>query len=226
MNKKETMELLVEDGVIIANTHVVLKSKDHSNFYFDKDMASSRSFHLFQLAEILAQQIVQKVNNGVDVVASPAYGAISLGALVAYWLERFLDKPILFVAAEKAESSAFRIRPRLAVKLSGKRVVVVEDVTTTGGSTKRAMDEVVNHGGIVVCLAVLCNRGNVDAEFFGVPWLFSVFSKEDLEIFSPQRWAASECPLCRGGTAINTEVGHGKEFLASENNLTNNKNQG
>lgn len=95
--------------------------------------------------------------------------------------------------------------------ITGKKVLIVEDVLTTGGSVKKVVEAVRAIGGEVVAVAALCNRGGVTAEAIGgVPELFSLINL-NLEMFEE-----AECPLCAQGVAINTNVGKGKEYLAKK----------
>ncbi|MEI6499047.1 MAG: phosphoribosyltransferase family protein [bacterium] len=90
----------------------------------------------------------------------------------------------------------------------GKKVLVVEDVLTTGSSVKKVVEAVRAIGGEVVGVAALCNRGAVTAKDIGdVPELFSLMN------ISMESWDASECPLCAAGVPINTTVGKGQAFL-------------
>ena len=90
----------------------------------------------------------------------------------------------------------------------GKNVLVLEDILTTGGSVKKAVETAKAAGGKVVGVAALCNRGGVTAEFLGVPELHSF-----LEV-SLESWEEKDCPLCAAKIPIHTEVGKGREYLA------------
>lgn len=95
--------------------------------------------------------------------------------------------------------------------IAGKKVLVVEDILTTGGSVKKTVEAVRAIGGEVAGVAALCNRGGVTAEDIGdVPELFSLVN------ITLESWEASECPLCAQGVPINTSVGKGKEFLSQQ----------
>ena len=90
----------------------------------------------------------------------------------------------------------------------GKRVLVVEDVLTTGGSARETVRAARKVGGEVAAVAALCNRGNVMAEYLEVPELFALV---DVQM---KMYDEAECPLCAAGVPINTQVGKGKAFLA------------
>lgn len=92
--------------------------------------------------------------------------------------------------------------------IAGKRVLVVEDVLTTGGSVRAVVDAIRALKGDIVGVGVLCNRGGITVQDIGdVPRL------EALVHVTLDAWDEAECPLCRQGVPINTSVGKGSEFL-------------
>jgi orotate phosphoribosyltransferase len=92
--------------------------------------------------------------------------------------------------------------------LSGQRVLVVEDILTTGQSARRTVDAVRRHNGIVVAVAAICNRGNVTAENLDVERLHAEIDV-NMIMYPP-----GSCPLCAEDKEVNTQYGHGKAFLA------------
>jgi len=83
----------------------------------------------------------------------------------------------------------------------------VDDIINTGFSALSTIEAVGKAGGSVVALAVLINRGNIDTAEFGVDE-FIFLLEYDIPV-----WPASECNLCLKGVPINTDYGHGREFL-------------
>ena len=119
----------------------------------------------------------------MELVVGPAMGAVQM----AYEVSRHLGVENFFTERENGVMTlrrGFAIRP-------GQRVLIVEDVVTTGGSVREVMDVVQKQGGVVVGVGLIVDRtgGKVD---FGVP-LKSVIS---MDITS---YEADECPLCREG---------------------------
>lgn len=92
-----------------------------------------------------------------------------------------------------------------------KRVLVVEDVLTTGASVRKVVEATRILGSDVVGLGVLCNRGGVTPQDVGNPPKF--FSLVNIKLDS---WEEAECPLCARGVPINIDVGKGKEYLAQK----------
>lgn len=108
----------------------------------------------------------------------------------------------------------FTIKRGQAKHIAGKtKVLVVEDILNTGGSAALTVKAVREAGGEVVAVGALVNRGGVTAEGLGVPYLVSLLN------VTMSAWDETECPLCPD-TPINTEVGHGKEFLARKHKAT------
>ncbi|MDO8667915.1 MAG: phosphoribosyltransferase family protein [bacterium] len=95
--------------------------------------------------------------------------------------------------------------------VAGRKILVVEDVLTTGQSAKMVVEAVRALGGNVVGLAALCNRGGITAEQVGNPPKFVSLVNVKLDAFDE-----IGCPLCAAGVPINTEVGKGKAFLARQ----------
>ncbi|MBI2343801.1 MAG: phosphoribosyltransferase [Deltaproteobacteria bacterium] len=87
--------------------------------------------------------------------------------------------------------------------IASRRVLVVEDVLTTGGSVRQVVDAVRRVGGIPVGVSALCNRGGVTIESLAVPTLHALLS------LILESWPAQDCPLCRRGIPINTSLGKG-----------------
>ena len=92
--------------------------------------------------------------------------------------------------------------------IAGKNILVVEDVLTTGGSARQVIELVRQHGGNIIGLSALCNRGNVQPEDVG-----NVTIRTLIKI-SLETYAAESCPFCQQQIPINTELGKGRAFLA------------
>ena len=104
---------------------------------------------------------------------------------------------------------SFVIKRGYNKKVAGKKVLVVEDILTTGGSAKRVVLATRALGGDIVGLGVLCNRGGITPQDVGdVPKLFALVNVK------LDSWKEAECPLCAQNVPINIDVGKGKEFLS------------
>ena len=183
MNPTEIVEVMERRGAVLRG-HFVLSSGRHSDLFVQK----FRVLEDPRLAQKFGEAIAQAFEGAFDVVAAPAVGALVLGFSAA------LAGDARFVFAERAgDEMAFRrgftIEPH-------ERVLVVEDVITTGGSAKEVVDLVSSAGGIVVGVGALIDRGDpVRPPDLGAPLRALV----KLEVSS---WDPSECPLCERSEPI------------------------
>jgi orotate phosphoribosyltransferase len=171
-----TIALFREAGAFLEG-HFLLTSGRHSGSYLEKFLVLQWPKYTEQLCRMIAAQYRRK---GVQVVAGPTTG----GVVLAYGVARHLGVRGIF--AERSEDGrafrrGFTINP-------GERVLVVDDVLTTGGSLREVVDEVRRLGGEIVGVAVLVDRssGAVD---FGVP--YSSLLHLEIPTYAPE-----ECPLC------------------------------
>jgi orotate phosphoribosyltransferase len=123
-------------------------------------------------------------NSTIDAVIAPALG----GVFVSHETARALGVRALFAERVNGELTlrrGFTIKP-------GERILVVEDVITTGKSTRETIEVVKKAGGVAVAAASLVDRSGGKAEL-GVPYKALV----TLEVPS---YTAEECPLCKAGS--------------------------
>jgi len=122
-----------------------------------------------------------------DMVVAPAMGGLIIGHEVA----RALDRPFLFT--ERVDQ---RMTLRRGFALSaGQRVVIVEDVVTTGRSTREVVDVVESAGATVVAVAALVNRSGGADPFAPIPFVWLVDA-------TFATWPPSDCPLCAEGRPV------------------------
>lgn len=180
ISDERVIEILKEAGVLLEG-HFRLTSGRHSNRYLQCAKIFRNTKYSEELCKALAEQFA---NDGVDVVIGPAMGAVQM----AYEVSRHLDCENYF--AERDENGGMVLRRGFEVK-EGMKVLLVEDVVTTGGSVKEVLEIVKNAGGNVVGIGSIVNRtaGKVD---FGVP--FKSVITVDVE-----SWEPDECPICKEG---------------------------
>ena len=179
VNGQRVIEVLKEAGVL-QEGHFLLTSGRHS----DKYMQCARLFRNTKYSEELCAMLANEFkNDNIELVIGPALGAVQM----AYEVSRSLRVENFF--AER-ENGVMTLRRGFAVK-EGQRVLVVEDVVTTGGSVREVIDLVKNAGGIVAGVGVIVDRtgGKID---FGAP----IKSLLSMDIKS---YEAGECPLCKAG---------------------------
>ncbi len=206
MDQAEIMRILSAVGAVLIDNHFVYTSGKHGSAYVNKDAVYPHT----KETELLCKQIALRfAGHRIDVVVGPVIGAVILSYAVARNLSELNDREVLGVYAEKTGDGGFDIKRGYDKLIRGKRVLVVEDVLTTGESVRKVVQAVRSAGGDVVGVAALCNRGSVTArDLADAPELFALV---DIPL---DAWDEAACPLCARGVPVNVDVGKGREFLA------------
>lgn len=217
MDEANVLEILQKVGAFRSG-HFVFVSGLHADTYVNKNAmypyARAVSLLCRGIAEMFAGQ-------RIDAVLGPATGGIILSQWVAYHLgelegrevySTYADKDALAPhAAQQGGGENFVIKRGYDELIKGKNVLVVEDLVTTGGSLKKVVETARAVGAHVAAAVAVCNRGGVTKAMVGDPPVFISLLTVHLD-----QWPANGCDLCKRGIPINTEVGHGKEFLAKQ----------
>lgn len=165
--------------------HFQLSSGLHSDRYFQCALFLQYPDEAASAAESLARILKEQKP---DLVVGPAMGAVTF----SYEVGRALGTRAIFTERKDGEMCVrrgFSIEP-------GSRIVVVEDVLTTGGSAREVIRVIEALGGRVVAAACLVNRsGGNPFEDMGIP----LVALADVQARS---WQAKECPLCLGGDSV------------------------
>ena len=141
--------------------HFKLSSGRHSGHYLQCARVLMRPSRAARLAQAVVANIPSDVLDQVDTVVSPAMGGIIIGQEVA----RVLDKDALFL---ERPDGVFHLRRGFALA-RGAKVLMVEDVVTTGLSSREAIAAVANEGGEVIAECSLIDR-SLGAVDLGVPF--------------------------------------------------------
>lgn len=175
---------IFEESEALLNGHFRLTSGRHSGQYVQCAQVLKFPEYTEALCEHMAESFV---DDEVDLVVGPAMGGVTL----SYEMARQLGTPSLFT--ERVDNKMV-LRRNFYIP-EGSRVLVTEDVTTTGGSVIEVINLVREAGGIVVGTAVLVDRsgGTLD---LGVDKQISALT---LNVVS---FDAEECPLCKDGVPI------------------------
>lgn len=202
------IEMLKRVGAIITDSHIVYTSGKHGSVYVNKDALYPHTELSSKVGEMFAQG---NKNLDVDVVVAPALGGIILSQWTAYHISKLKGKEIFGIYTEK-DSEKNQVFTRGYVKfITGKKVLVIEDLTTTGGSVLKVVNSVRAAGGTVVAVSVMVNRNPemVNASMMGAPF-------NALGVLKAEAFDEAVCPLCKKGVPINTTVGHGKKYLEAK----------
>lgn len=142
--------------------HFVLSSGRHSPQYLQCARVLMNAARGERLARALANKLPPSIRSQVDVVVSPAMG----GLIIGHEMGRTLDVDALFL---ERPTGSFELRRGFRLE-PGQRVLMVEDVVTTGLSSREAIAAVVREGGEVIAEAALVDRSNGSADL-GVPFI-------------------------------------------------------
>lgn len=174
------IELLKQSNALLEG-HFLLSSGKHSDRY----VQCAKLLQYPDKAEKALSLVVDQVKDlDIDIVVGPAMG----GIIVAYELARQLGKPAIFTE---------RVDEKMTIKRGfeiekGQRVLIAEDVVTTGKSAYEAIKVVEEHGGIIVGIGCLANRSSGDIKY-------PLYAGTKLEI---KTYDAENCPLCKDGLEI------------------------
>jgi orotate phosphoribosyltransferase len=179
ISNQQVLAMFERTGALLEG-HFLLTSGLHSAVYLQCALVLQYPEHAEQLGRALASHFKQEA---ISAVVAPAIG----GIIVAHEVARALGVRALF--AER-ESGVMRLRRGFSLH-EGERVLVVEDVVTTGGSTRETIGAVVRAGGVVVAAGSLVDRsgGCVDV---GV-------RRAALLTLSVPTYDPADCPLCLAG---------------------------
>lgn len=242
MDEQQVAALLEKAGAVVPG-HFVGTNGNHLSKYVAKDRAICRPSVVSQLCEGLARRYALA---DIDVVVSPAVGAIALAQWIAHHLTRLCPQQpeVLAVYAEphddtllaprKEENQVWldfgtgtrRLlfagekllvrRPQFVLKrgfgadVRGKRTLVAEDTITTGGTARESVRAVRQAGGFVVGVAALAISEGITHETCDAPCLSAGMT------IVRETYTEEECArhgMCAAGIAIDTQYGHGVEFL-------------
>lgn len=209
MDEAKVLEILQKVGAFRAG-HFVFVSGLHADTYVNKNAMYPYTHAMSDLCKGIAEMYKGK---HVDAVVGPATGGIILSQWVAYHLSEMEGKEVFGTYADKdlpaqAGGDGFVIKRGYDEVIKGKNVIVVEDLVTTGGSLRKVIEAARAAGAHVLGAVAICNRGAVTREMVGNPPQFTSLLTVHLD-----QWPESECDYCKRGIPINTDVGHGREFL-------------
>ena len=180
--KREEILKILEDAGAVRQGHFELSSGLHSGTYIQCALVLQHPRHAEQLGRALAQEFAD-INP--TCVVSPALG----GVIIGHEVGRAFGIRAIFVERDRSGQMAlrrgFEITP-------GERVLVVEDVWTTGGSTREAIGVVEQSGGLAIAAGAIIDRSAGRVEL-------SIPARALLELSVPS-YEPDDCPQCRSGS--------------------------
>ncbi len=175
--KKEKIEKLLLRYQVLKEGHFLLSSGLHSQYYFEKFRIIEHPNLLKKFCSLIKKNFKRK---RIDIVCGPMTG----GAIIAYELARQLNKRL--VIAER-ENERKVIKRGFVIKKTD-RVLIVDDVLTTGNSIRETIKALKPFGCKIVGIAVLIDRSTKKIKDFKYYTLY----KKEIPIFEKDK-----CPLCK-----------------------------
>ena len=183
MQLEKVLSLFSEREALLEG-HFILSSGLHSPMYLQCALALQYPGDAARFGRAIAEHFA---DTPIETVASPAIGGLVIGYATASALN------VRFIWTER-ENGVMTLRRGFNVR-EGERILVVEDVITTGGSTRECIEALEKTGAHVIVAASIIDRSNGEADV-GVPRIF--LAGLDVPTYQPDN-----CPLCeRGDLAV------------------------
>lgn len=183
MNSEEKFLDYFKRTNALLEGHFILSSGLHSSKYLQCALALQSPKDAEKFGRAIAEKFV---NESYDTVASPAIG----GLIIGYEVARALNARFIWT---ERENNLMTVRRGFSVQ-KGEKILVVEDVITTGGSTRECIEALERRGAKVTGAASIVDRSNGKAET-GVQRIALV----SLEVPS---YKPEECPMCERGDEV------------------------
>lgn len=181
---KEVIELVFKNSGAVLTGHFQLTSGLHSPVYWEK----FRIIENPKAAVPLCGMIAEKFKDAkIDLIVGPTTG----GIILAFEVARQMGLPAAFAEKTSPGKREFRRRFKIA---AGSRILIVDDVLTTGKSIREVIDAVRLKNGIIAGIGVLVDRSDSGLDF-GAP-LFSCLRSVT------QTYQPDKCPLCQSGEPL------------------------
>ncbi len=191
MTESEVRKLLEETNAIMTG-HFLLTSGLHSPHYVEK-------FNVLQHPKYTEKLCIAMAEKFKDAKIDTVVGPVTGGIILAHETGKALGTRAIFTERENGKMT---FRRGFSLK-EGERILIVEDIVTTGGSIKEVIDVVKEFGGVPVAVSALVDRSSGRANFGDVP--FTALLKMEVETYKPE-----ECPLCKQGVPMTKRGRTGK----------------
>lgn len=189
--------------------HFVYSHGDHGVIYIEKDEIFNDIIKASDLCKKIAEHFK---NSDIDAIAGPESGGITMANLIAMHLCRLRGKEYIDVFHLLKKGPFMVVGRNQEKKMSGKKILLVDDIATTGGTLKKCAQAINDEEGLIAGIGLLWLRGNESMflnQFQGIP----VFPLIRVGL---DGWSEEQCRLigpCSKKVPINIKHGHGAEFL-------------
>ena len=192
MEPRELLKLLQETGAMLDG-HFLLTSGRHSNVYIEKFRILEHPRALDDVCRVMSETVQ---NQNVELVLGAAIG----GILIAGGVGRYLDVKHIF--SEQVDGK-MELRRGFSIT-KGQRIIIVEDIITTGGSVFELIQLAKDYEAEIVHVVNLVDRSSGEINFEVPPTALLTIPSES--------WEPEDCPLCQQGVAITQRGRTGKQM--------------
>lgn len=193
----ETIEKLLIDNGVILKGHFLLTSGLHSGLYFEKFKILENP----KVSALLCSKIAMHFSTyDIEKVIGPTTG----GTILAYEVAKQIGA---YAGIAEEDGKGKRIIKRGSGIKEGEKILIVDDVLTTGGSIKATIDAVLEHRGEICGVSVLIDRSE-KALNFNYPF-YAVYKK------AVENYTKGDCPLCKQGIPL-SQLGGKKAVPSAE----------
>jgi orotate phosphoribosyltransferase len=195
--RQQALRQLEQFEVLMRNGHFDYGNGFHGRVYLNPHQLFRHPSTIWRLAQDLLEVLPEELLERTEVVAGPVMG----GALLAHTLAGLLDgrrsltHPPCSFSPISSTGADFTLREFYAREMSGKRVLLADDVRNTGKTFQRCADLVRQAGGTVIATVAICDRMEAITDA-GVP------NYALAEYKAPENFPATDCPMCKAGEPI------------------------
>lgn len=196
--RRQALENLQEFEVLMLDGHFDYGNGYHGRVYLNPHRLFRQPSLIWRFAQDLIELLPDSIVAATDVVAGPVMG----GALLAHTIAGLLDArrslsrpPTSFAPLSIGAGGVLTLRPFYRTVVSGRRVLLADDVRNTGKTFERAMAILEGAGAMVIATIEICDRLEAMVDL-GVP-NFAL-----AEYQAPENYPADNCPLCQAGKPI------------------------
>ena len=194
MSEKRVIEILKSCDALLEG-HFKYTSGRHGKQYFEKIRIVQKPRFVDELGRMMAEKM-NDIEKNIDIVCAPAFGAVVFGFTTAFHMKKS------FAFLQRNSEAVMSIRSGFRDVLRGSRVLLVEDVCTTGGSIVESIEALNAAGAEVIEVGLIVDR-TAGKLHLDIPYR-SLLSVEAVS------WDSEKCPLCRDGIPVTVPGSSGK----------------
>ncbi len=193
LRKDSLIELFKKYNAILEG-HFLLSSGLHSDKYIQCALVLQYPHLAEKVAILLFEEIRNKVSfwQEVSLIVSPALGGIVIGQELARVIKTLTNNQIRAIFTERDDEGKMVLRRGFEI-LPEDKIIIVEDVVTTGKSTKEVIDVVKNFSSNILAVCSIFNRAKEIN--FSLPYFY-------IEKIEVNNYSKQECPLCAKGISL------------------------